>query len=88
MNAGALQAVNTTTGSLLWSLTTDVAPGNTPVIGADGTVYVDDWSGGYVYSISPDGDTIWSYEVGAPNTYEVRGSMSIGKDRRFRILVV
>ncbi len=45
-------------GSILWSRPVNNVIYNTPCIGADGTIYIND-SGPYVYAFSPAGQLIW-----------------------------
>jgi outer membrane protein assembly factor BamB len=60
-------------GSEAWEVELPYAPGNSPAIGADGTVYV---TGDGLYALSPAGSTLW---VNTTNLFR-DSSPAIGKD--------
>lgn len=49
-------------GELRWSL--DIQGGNSAVVGGDGTIYIGS-DEGYLYAINPDGNTLWSRDLGS-----------------------
>ena len=75
MESDALYAINPTDGSLKWS-NTSAGSGASPVLGANGTVYVGAQDGS-LYALNPaDGSQLWSYALGG----EFFSSPAIGQD--------
>ncbi len=86
---GRLYALNATTGALRWAALTDngVPPDNgehpaseaftsSPVVGADGTVYVGS-TDGYVYAFNAaNGTRLWRVNTGRP----IEATLAIGRD--------
>ena len=65
-SVGGISAVDTANGELLWSFATVGHVETTPVVAADGTIYVGsrglaNASGSTFYAISPTGTQVWSY---------------------------
>src|SRR6185295_11253224 len=52
------------TGPMLWSFDTGQIVQSSPVVGADGTIYVGSDSG-RLYAITPSGGPKWTFEAGA-----------------------
>jgi outer membrane protein assembly factor BamB len=65
-SVGGISAVDTANGELLWSFATVGHVETTPVVAADGTIYVGsrglaNGAGSSFYAISPTGTQIWKY---------------------------
>ncbi len=70
-------------GDTLWVYKTDSASNNnegiiasSPVIGADGTIYIGSSANGLLYAINPDGGQKWSYDT----SHYIYSSPAIGAD--------
>jgi outer membrane protein assembly factor BamB len=61
-------------GTVLWSFETGAGIESSPVIGADGTIYVGSHDG-YLYAINPDGTEKWRFDAGPPR-YDERWNVS------------
>lgn len=59
---------------LIWSYRTGNSVESSPVIGADGTVYIGSHDG-FLYAFSPDGTVKWKFEVAKP-VYDERWKVS------------
>ena len=73
-----------TTGALEWSFTTNQTNVYSPVIAADGTIYVPSDNGygsqGYIYAINHNGGLDWSYQAYSGNTLWTNPCPTVGAD--------
>ncbi len=51
-------------GQLKWKFYSQLGAASAPVVGADGTIYID-MNDGYLYAISPSGSEKWKFSLGA-----------------------
>jgi PKD repeat protein len=86
-NTGRSPYTGPQTAALLWNYTTGDGVYSSPVIGADGTVYVGSWDNN-VYAINPNGTLKWSFPTGkavwGTPALDSNGTIYVGsKDKNF-----
>jgi len=64
------------TNTNIWNYTTGVITYASPVIGADGTIYIGSYGTNTLYALNPDGTLKWKYITGGA----IDGSAAIGAD--------
>ncbi len=76
---GALNAINSTDGTIIWSFPVQYGIDSSPALGGDGTIYfgADD---GHFYALNSNGYLKWSLDIGTNPRGEIDTAPAIDKD--------